>query len=159
VRKFIGMARGAGKGVRKFIGMDARLWLTLLLKNYQRKERNMYSKLIILAIAVIGMMVCIVPSQSYALCDQGNARIVMAESIPFNNANATSVRFYVAPSSILPSFYYTFQTSNQMFINFLNTAHATNKQVRVTGNAAACPAAGALRFGGIIVAVFENTFY
>jgi hypothetical protein len=120
----------------------------------------MYSKLIILAIAVIGLMICIVPSQSYALCDIGGAggRVIHAESLPFNNAAAGAMSFWIAPATITPTFYYVFTTSNQMFINFLNTAHATNQQVRVTGTAAACGAAGTLRAGGTIVAVFRDSF-
>lgn len=119
----------------------------------------MYNKLIILALAVICLMVCIVPTESYALCDIANARVVNAETIPFNSSGTTATRFYIAQSAVLPTVYFTFDTSNQMFINHLNAAQAGNLQVRVTGNAAACPTTGTIRFGGLITAVFRSNFF
>jgi len=119
----------------------------------------MYSKLVILTIAVIGLMICTVPSQSYALCDQGNVRVVEVDSTPYNNANTNKVYVWVSSNAVLPTFYYYFATSNQMFINMLDAAHAGNLQVRVTGDAASCPTSGTQRYGGTIVAVFRSSFF
>jgi|MudIll2142460700_1097286.scaffolds.fasta_scaffold21418_3 hypothetical protein len=118
----------------------------------------MYSKLIILA-AVIGLMVCIVPSQSYAVCDISNSRVVNVEMLA-DSTSGTLTRYYLADgSNPLPGVYYFFDTSNAIYINHLNAAHAGNLQVRVRGNAAACPGAGALRNGGTILRVFRSTFF
>ncbi|MFO1350309.1 MAG: hypothetical protein U1F68_06360 [Gammaproteobacteria bacterium] len=107
-------------------------------------------------LAALGSLISV---QANALCDVSQARVVHAESSPFNNAAASRTIFWIAQASTAPVVYYVFATSNQMFINHLNAAHSANLQVRVTGNAAACGAAGTLRTGGEIVAVFRDSFF
>ena len=108
-----------------------------------------------LLVAVVGLAL---PPQASALCDLGQARVIHAQSTPFNSAVATAVIYWVAPSANPPTFYFVFTTANQTYINLLNAALASGKQVRVTGSAAACPAAGVLRTAGTVVAVFMDAF-
>lgn len=99
-----------------------------------------------------------IPLQANALCDVGQARVIHAQTLPFNVAVPTDVQYWVAPASNAPSFYYSYRTNNQIYINLLNAALASGKQVRVTGNAAGCPAAGLYRDAGNVVAVFVDWF-
>lgn len=110
---------------------------------------------ITLFVTVVGLAL---PPQASALCDLGQARVIHANSTPFNSAVATTMIYWVAPSANPPTFYYQFTTSNQTFINLLNAALVSGKQVRVTGNVAACPGAGAIRAAGTVVAVFMDYF-
>ncbi len=98
------------------------------------------------------------PVQVNALCDQGQARVIHAESVPFNSAGTDTMRYWVAPASNSPTFYFVYVTSNQTFINLLNAALISGKEVRVTGDVGACPASGKLRNGGTVVAVFMDYF-
>ena len=111
-----------------------------------------------LATLLLAVLALVLPLQASALCDNGQARVIHAESTPFNNLVPASMIYWVAPSAIAPTFYYVFITANQTYINLLNAALISGKQVRVTGNAAACPAAGTLRAGGSVVAVFMDSF-
>jgi hypothetical protein len=100
------------------------------------------------------------PLQAGALCDIGGAgaRVIHAQSTPFNSAATLGMVYWVAPATTAPTFYYVFATSNQSYINLLNAALVSGKQVRVTGSAAACPAEGLLRPAGTVVGVFMDTF-
>jgi len=101
----------------------------------------------------------LLPEQASALCDVAQGRVIHANSTPFNSPVATSMVYYVAAPSVFPTFYYVFTTSNQTYIDTLNAALISGKQVRVTGNVATCPADGTYRTGGSVVAVFLDTFY
>lgn len=112
-----------------------------------------FIKLILLFVAAA------VPLQANALCDQSQARVIHAETSPFNVLQPAEVIYYVSPQgTITPTFYYLYRTSNQTYINLLNAALISGKQVRVTGNAGVCPGAGAIRAAGQVVAVFMDSF-
>jgi hypothetical protein len=112
-------------------------------------------RLILLLLVVLGL---VFPLEASALCDIAQARVIHAQSTPFNVLNPAGVIYYVAPGSVTPTFYFVYTTSNQTYINLLNAALISGKQVRVTGTAAACPAAGVLRAAGSVVAVFMDLF-
>ncbi len=99
------------------------------------------------------------PVQVCAFCDVGEGRVIHAQSSPFNDAQTQTMVYWVAPKSTTPTYYFVFVTSNQTYIDLLNAALISGKQVRVTGNAAACPVAGTLRSGGTVVAVFMDHFF
>lgn len=99
------------------------------------------------------------PVQASALCDVAGGRVIHAQSTPFNSVTTTQMVYWVAPQTTTPTFYYVFVTNNQTYINLLNAALASGRQVRVTGSAAACPAAGTLRTAGTVVAVFSDFFF
>lgn len=98
------------------------------------------------------------PLQASALCDISGGRVIHAHSNPFNSPTTLGMVYWVAPETTTPTFYYVFTTSNQSYINLLNAALVSGKQVRVTGGAAACPAAGLFRAAGAVVAVFMDHF-
>lgn len=114
---------------------------------------------------MVALCAVLAAPQANALCDIGQARVIHAESTPFNNPVTNQMLYWVAPglgvpgATIPPSNYYVFSTVNQTYINLLNAALASGKQVRVTGSAAACPAAGVLRAAGAVVAVFMDAFF
>lgn len=108
--------------------------------------------------SVVAAILIALPLQANALCDVGGARVVHAESFPFNNAGTTNMIYWVAPGGTAPTFYYTFRTANQSFINLLNAALISGRQVRVTGNAGVCGDVGTFRAGGTVVAVFMDLF-
>jgi hypothetical protein len=78
--------------------------------------------------------------------------------MPFNAVVPAAMYYWVAPNTVAPTVYYVFTTASQTYINLLNAALISGKQVRVTGNQAACGAAGTLRAGGTVVAVFMDSF-
>jgi hypothetical protein len=112
----------------------------------------------VLAVLAVAVVTVLLPADASALCDISQARVIHAQSTPFNSATATGMVYWVAPSSTTPTFYFVYTTTNQTYINLLNAALISGKQVRVTGSAAACPAAGTLRSAGIVVGVFMDLF-
>jgi hypothetical protein len=111
-----------------------------------------------LALLLLLVVPLLVPPQASALCDIGGGRVIHTESSPFSNTTTLQRIYWVAPSVTAPTFYYVFTSTNQSFINLLDAALISGKQVRVTGNVAACGAAGTLRAGGVVVAVFMDSF-
>jgi hypothetical protein len=125
----------------------------------ERKE-SMGHKLsaILVATAMVVMMGWALAPPAYAVCDVAQSRVVHAETVG-DAVGATTTIFFLSQGLPTPTFYFVFSTSNQMFINHLNAAHAGNLQVRVRGDAAACPATGTLRAGGTILRVFRDSFF
>lgn len=119
--------------------------------------RSKRSGIVLLALAL--SVVLTASSRVYALCDVAGGRVVHAESTPLDVAGTASTIYWIAPNTTTPTVYYTFITSNQTFINHLNTAQAGNLQVRVRGNAVACGApVGVFRAGGTILTVYRDSF-
>ena len=130
-----------------------------LRKSFMNKEGiKMKTRLNKLVTPLLTGLALALPLQANALCDNSQARVIHAESSPFNNAGANTMVYWVAPSTTAPTFYYVYNTANQTYINLLNAALSSGKQVRITGNLAACGAAGTLRAAGTVVAVFMDTF-
>jgi len=118
-------------------------------------KRLMTLLVMTLLVAVVALAL---PPQASALCDIAGGRVTHAQSTPFGSLTATAMIYWVAPSTTTPIFYYVYTTANQTYINLLNAALASGKQVRVTGNVAACPAAGVLRSAGSVIGVFMDMF-
>jgi hypothetical protein len=123
--------------------------------NGETKRRFKMKRLATLLLAVLAL---VFPLQASALCDIGQARVIHAEATPFNNVVPTAMLYWVAPNTWAPSVYYVYTTASQIYINLLNAALISGKQVRVTGNAAICGGAGTLRPAGTVVAVFIDSF-
>jgi hypothetical protein len=107
---------------------------------------------------LLTVLAAALPLQAGALCDIAAARVIHAETTPFADAGANTVIYWVAAGTTTPRYYYAYSTDNQTFIGLLNTALASGKQVRVTGDAGSCPTSGVLRTGGTVVSVFIDWF-
>jgi hypothetical protein len=91
---------------------------------------------------------------AHAVCDVARLHVVRSEGAP------GGVQIYdFAPAAVLPTFYFRFSTTNDQIIDHLNSAWVGRFTVRVVGNAASCPAAGVIRFGGTITFLFRDSFF
>lgn len=112
----------------------------------------------VLAILTLLVLTFAFASSGYALCDRDRLKVVRSEG-PVNNVVGGFHIFDFAPATVLPTFYYRFQTSDPDMIDNLNAAWVGRLTVRVIGNAASCPTTGTIRFGGTISFIFRDSFF
>ena len=90
----------------------------------------------------------------HAVCDQARLHVVRSEGAP-----SSSQIFDLAPSTVLPVFYYRYTTSDPAIINNLNAAWVGHLTVRVIGDAPSCPTTGTILFGGNITYLYRDSFF
>jgi hypothetical protein len=75
--------------------------------------------------------------------------------IEYSTTGAANTTFYItAVTAVLPAFAYTYTApAGTTFHAILSDAMVAGQVVSVTGDAAVCPAAGAFRFGGVVLSV------
>jgi hypothetical protein len=112
----------------------------------------------VLAILTLLVLTLAFASSGYAVCDQARLKVVRSEG-PVGSVPGGFVTYDFAPPTVLPTFYYRFQTTDPDMIDRLNAAWVGRLTVRVVGNAASCPAAGLTRFGGTITFLFVDSFF
>src|SRR6266699_5538593 len=98
-----------------------------------------------LAILTLLVLTLAFTSSGYAVCDLERLKVVRSEG------PTGGFYFYdFASPTVLPTFYFRFQTNDPNMINRLNAAWVGHHTARVVGNAASCPTTGTVRFGGTI---------
>jgi hypothetical protein len=122
----------------------------------QRFEQKVVfqKKWMLLLLVILGPVISL---DANARCDVGQARAIHAQSNPFNSLVATGMLCGVAPGGCCRRST-TSTPPNQTYVNLLSVALATDEQMRVAGNAAACPDAGILHAAGSVVGVFMDIF-
>ena len=124
---------------------------SLMKTNRQSVKRGL------LAIAPIALTVTLTfafASPVFAACDQSRLHVVRSEGAP------GGVQFYdLAPSTVLPTYYYRFTTTDSQIIDNLNSAWVGHFTVRAVGDAAACGTTGTVRTGGTITYIFRDSLF
>lgn len=101
-------------------------------------------RVIFFAVAIAALSF-VLANTANAACTQtgGIARVVTTPG------SGTLTTIYIRTSS-LGTFYYTATTTDEKIATMATAAWAGNRRVQITGNAAACPAAGNPRPMGVI---------
>ena len=85
-------------------------------------------------------------------------KVVYIHVIPLTPTTQNAYIFVNVPAAtVMPAYFYFFQTGNPSVISAALASESGNLGVRIEGDAAACPAAGAYRDGGIIQRIYTFT--
>lgn len=106
------------------------------------------------AILTLSALTFALANPAHAVCDVARLHVVRSEGAP------GGVQLYdLAPANVTPTFYFRYATSNPVIIDHLNSAWVGRFTVRAIGDAAVCPGAGVIRFGGNITFLFRDSFF
>lgn len=104
----------------------------------------------LLVVLAIAMMLVASADFANAACDKEGKIVWMY----VNTINGTAYVYIVPSGALRPVdyifYYYTFPTGNHGTMSALSAALAGGKSVRLVGNAASCPTAGNIRYGGVL---------
>jgi hypothetical protein len=123
------------------------------------RERGSYMMKKLLTILTPLALIFAFANPVHATCDRDRLKVVRSEG-PYIIGGVPGYYFYdLAPPTVLPIFYYRFQTTDPDMIDHLNSAWVGRFTVRVIGNAASCGTTGTIRGGGTITFIYRDSFF